>query len=750
MKNEELGIQAISYSNSREHISDELRRLDMLIRLQILVRRKGQAVKSSHQFRGLVLEENEIDCLLSDNPNQPDINSINFEDPDILTLRDDLTRMESLILERLAVSLKEGIYLTLPVLSDLFQLTRFEEQCLLICLATEIDRKYEKLYAYLQDDVTLKKPSVDLVLNLLCRTMQEKLSARPVFAPVSPLIKYRLLEMTDETSGNASPLISKCLRPDDRITGFLLGFGMTDARLEDTVRLIFPASRDERPSLNNDLRGRMKNYIDAHLSGTKENRRNILFHLCGPWGSGKRSLAKALCKDLKIPLISADMEKMSGLPMPLHEAVWFLCREVLLQQAALCIEHFDRLPNGNEKSGTNIKPFFETIRTFSRLTFITGSRPFSQFGLYDKNDIIEIEFPVPDVNDRKRLWEQSLNGKRHISSEADPGELAGKFRFTRGQLQSAITTAINLASWRSPDNATITKEDIHNACRAQSNNNLGPLASKVTPKYMWNDIVLPAEMKVRLREICNMMKYRQIVLGEWGYNHKFSLGKGLNVLFSGPSGTGKTMASEIIANELELDMYKIDLSQIVSKYIGETEKNLHRIFEEARTNNAILFFDEADALFGKRSEVRDAHDRYANIETAYLLQKMEEYDGVVVLATNLRGNMDDAFVRRIHFIIEFPFPDEAYREKIWKAVFPETAPVGKDIDFSFLARRFKLTGGNIRNISLGAAFLAAADGGTITMDRLIHAVRREYQKMGKLCVKGDFGEYYELLQTEDH
>ena len=222
-----------------------------------------------------------------------------------------------------------------------------------------------------------------------------------------------------------------------------------------------------------------------------------------------------------------------------------------------------------------------------------------------------------------------------------------------------------------------------------------------------------------------------MVYGEWGFDSKFSLGKGLNALFAGPPGTGKTMAAEVIARELQLDLYKIDLSQVVSKYIGETEKNLDRIFREARASYSILFFDEADALFGKRSEVKDAHDRYANIEVGYLLQKMEEYDGIAILATNLRQHMDEAFVRRMHVIIEFPFPDEEYRRRIWEVTFPREAPLAEDVDFAKLAGEIKLAGGNIKNIALAAAFYAAEDADLIFARHLMRAAGREHQKIGR-------------------
>lgn len=236
-----------------------------------------------------------------------------------------------------------------------------------------------------------------------------------------------------------------------------------------------------------------------------------------------------------------------------------------------------------------------------------------------------------------------------------------------------------------------------------------------------------------------------MVYDQWGFARKIA-GKDLNVLFSGPPGTGKTMAAGIIAAELGLDLYKIDLSQVVSKYIGETEKNLQHIFQAAENSNAILFFDEADTLFGKRSQVKDAHDRYANLEISYLLQQMEEYDGVALLATNLHANVDEAFLRRLKFSIEFPFPDEPARLLIWQEFFPPAVPTSSDIDFPFLARQFKLAGGNIKNIVLNAAFLAAARDEPVSMRHIILAAHREYQKMGKISLESEFGQYYRMVK----
>jgi SpoVK/Ycf46/Vps4 family AAA+-type ATPase len=282
-------------------------------------------------------------------------------------------------------------------------------------------------------------------------------------------------------------------------------------------------------------------------------------------------------------------------------------------------------------------------------------------------------------------------------------------------------------------------EDLFVAARAQSGGEeLTALSRKIQPRYTWSDLVLPSDQMAQIRSICQQVKYQHIVYGQWGFGRKLSLGKGLNALFSGPPGTGKTMTAEVIANELGLDLYKIDLSQVVSKYIGETEKSLNRIFTSAEQTNAILFFDEADALFGKRSEVKDAHDRYANIEIAYLLQKMEEYEGITILTTNLVQNLDEAFTRRIRFIIEFPFPDVENRLEIWRHAFPKETPVSSDVNFAAIAQQFKLAGGNIRNIALSAAFLAAEAGQSVNMAHLLQATRREFQKMGRLINEEEF------------
>jgi SpoVK/Ycf46/Vps4 family AAA+-type ATPase len=747
--NKRAADKLAAYANNWEHLSDELRCLDLRIRLQALKQRNGQPLTNSEQFKGLALSEEEINGLLN-NDGTPfeDKGSLSPDDPEICQLTETLNQFSSEIQERRAASLKGGIYLSLPHLSHLFHLTLFEEQCLLICLAPELDIKYEKLYAYVQDDITRKRSSVDMVLNLLCYTMQEKLSARLVFDPQAPLLKYKLLQMADGSQDSSTPLISRFLKIDNRIVNFLLGFGQMDSRLESIARLVPAQAEPKQTTVSEDIQNRIKKFIHFYLSKEKSVRRNIIFHFHGHYGAGKEALAYNICQDIGLPLLIVDTEKITGGQTPFENITSLLGREAILQQAALCFKNFDHLLTDDEKHQFQLRLLLEALRTFSPLTFLLSSRSWKPQGSLKGDIFIEQEFSIPDYESRKGLWKNCLNSHYTLAGDVDLNTLANKFRFTQGQIHDAINMAQNLACWRSPNDVEITMTDLYTACRAQSNFKLSALAHKIKAKYIWNDIVLPLDQKNQLREICNHVKYRHIVYGEWGFDRKLSLGMGLNVLFSGPPGTGKTMAAEVIANELKLDIYKIDLSQVVSKYIGETEKNLNKIFSEAQTSNAILFFDEADALFGKRSEVKDAHDRYANIEIGYLLQKMEEYDGIVILATNLRNNMDEAFARRIQFTIEFPFPDERERKLMWQGIFPENTPLAKDIDYDFLSEKLKITGGNIKNIALTSAFYAAKQAPEIEMSHIMLAAKREYQKIGKPFLKSDLGHYYKLTEEK--
>jgi SpoVK/Ycf46/Vps4 family AAA+-type ATPase len=733
-------VPAQYFENTIQHILAELERIDVLIRLQVL--RSRELHKADSEFQGLYISEQEVDTLLSRPAGMPKWaaatprrSSADFQAA--------FSQLEMDIAQRKGESVKRGINLRLVEIANLFQLTPFEVDALLICLASELDLCYERLYAYLQDDVTKKRPSVDLVLNLLCPDIEAKLTARTRFTAGASLIKYYLVHLFDDPSHQKPPTLGKFLKVDDRVVNYLLDSDEPDTILLPYLRIVTPEIRLADMLLPSDI----KRSLALTVRRQDTNQQDLIFYFQGSYGVGKQSTAEALCRELGLNLLCIDLERLANAPdVAFDKALRLAQREVLMQNAALYLSGFDSLLADDKRMLLNV--LLNELEKGCRLIFLAGKAVWEPADALHNASFVRIEFVPPAYGERLEMWKRFIDGRNRSENELDLTVIANKFRFSGGQIQDAVATARNLARWRDPENGHLTMAELYTACRLQSNRKLATLAQKITPHYRWEDIVLPRDRLQQMREICNSVTYHALVYDQWGFDRKLSLGKGLNVLFAGPSGTGKTMAAEIMAAELGLDLYKIDLSTVVSKYIGETEKNLSRIFAEAQTSNAILFFDEADALFGKRSEVRDAHDRYANIEISYLLQKMEEYEGVVILATNLRKNMDDAFLRRMHFSVEFPFPTEKYRRRIWEGIWPQDTPLSPELDLDFLARRFEIAGGSIRNIALAAAFLAAGDGKVIDISHLIRATQREYQKVGKLSVGEDFGEYHHLLTRE--
>ena len=715
----------VPFGSGWEHLESELRCLDPRLKLAFLRQPAQQAADGLSPFKGLVIGDAEVARLLAGAEEPGELHA-----EERAGVWDSLAEMQRVCRGRVAASREAGVFLPRARLAELFGLSGFEQECLVVCAAPEIERRYERLYGYLQDDATRKRAGLDLVLGLLVEERAEKVAARESFLADAPLMTFRLLEWA---SGGAEgePALSRMLKVDDRILSYLLGSMQVDARLKRVARLVSPVGRAEETLGPREFYGTAHAFVGAYLREPAGAGRNLILSLHGPANADVRTVVEELCHGFGFAMLVADAEAMKAGPLAFAEAAWLLGREAALQSAVLVVENMDCLSQEPDKHAAELKALVEAAKTFSRITFLCGTEAWHPGAPMPACVFLSQAVPGPDLGTCRRLWESGLAGRAGVSAEADAGELAGKFRFGARQIADALNTAEGLARWRSPDELQVTAPDIYAACRTHSSPRLGALARKIEARYTWDDIVLPEDNLAQLQALCEQARHRQLVYGEWGFDRKLSLGKGLNALFLGPPGTGKTMAAEVIARALRLDLYRIDLSQIVSKYIGETEKNLHGIFAEAQAGNAILFFDEADALFGKRSEVKDAHDRFANIEVGYLLQKMEEYEGVAILATNLGRNMDEAFARRMHFIIEFPFPDEQYRRQIWEVAFPREAPLAQDVDFEVLAHEIRLSGGNIKNIALAAAFYAAGNGRVIGMPHLWQAARREHQKLGR-------------------
>ncbi len=687
----------------------EVMRLDRLLCLAVKTARHGDEGAGDSRFRGLYVSDGQIDEIL----HQVNAGSL-------------LTN-ESGVAGRLADRL--------TALTDLFGLSAFETGTVLLCLLPELDVAYERLYAYLQNDITKKRPTVDTVIRLHTAKCENTTEFRQAFSASAPLFKNQLLQFAEERTYSTASLQSRQLEIDERISCYLLGNDYMDARLLPFVRMKPSVAKLCDAIIADETRRRLKTLISQFKD------KAFVLHLSG---HDRQSVAEAVCGEMGLPLLTVEMESLptdnsSGSLLPL------VFREARLQGAVVCIRN-EVIRQSEERNHRPFRILSEEICGFPGWVIFSGEQEFQPGHFQSSTPLVSVDLPEPSYHVRLDAWRVHSRGFS-FADDIDFPDLAARFRLSAGKISEAIGMARNLALWRSGGESTITLQDIREACRKMSRPGLKTLARKVASNYSWPDIVLPKEQIDHLREICSHVKFREAVYGQWGFGLKHSRGKGLNVLFAGFSGTGKTMAAEIIAGELGFDLYKIDLSTIVSKYIGETEKNLDRVFQEAQMSNAILFFDEADALFGKRSEVRDSHDRYANIEIAYLLQKMEDYDGVVILATNLRKNMDDAFARRMHFTIEFPMPDEEDRLRMWQKIFPAEAPLAEDLDLPFLARQFRVSGGNIRNIAIAAAFLAAEDGKKITTEHLIKATKREYQKIGKLSTESEFAQYYQVIKS---
>jgi hypothetical protein len=609
-------------------------------------------------------------------------------------------------------------------------LTPPEAGAVLLALASECDLDLERLVAYVQDDVTKKRPRVELAVRLFGSPSAPS-AAAAMFDAAAPLRRFEIVRLGDEPGQPDTPLLSQQLILDPRIAAYLAGSDAVDERLLPHL-VALPAPRpDGRVGLGPEFEAE----IDAIAAMGAATLDVPVVAIAGPDESTRLRSAIRLAEGSGLGCIAVRFGRLAA-QLGLETALTLALREGALKRCAVVLENLD-LPDALDRQELRRRLRAAPI---APLVVLSSSEPLNWPGL-------SIDGPALAFDELIRHWEEHLPAD--AADRSALRVLAGKFRLNADQVADAAEAARGLALRRNPAAAHVEVDDLYAAARSQSTPILNDLARKVPPHFSWDDLILPAEIKEQLREICAHMEYRAVVLDEWGLARRLSLGRGLTALFAGNSGTGKTMAAGVMSGALGLDLYKIDLSGVVSKYIGETEKNLAGIFREAETSNAILFFDEADALFGKRSDVKDAHDRYANIETAYLLQKMEEYAGIVILATNLKMNLDEAFLRRLSFVVDFPMPEEDDRLRIWKTTIPAEMPLAPDVDLEFLARQFRLAGGNIRNIVLAAAFLAASEGTGVAMSHFIRATRREYQKLGRMVTASDFGEHIGILRGAD-
>ncbi|MBA2254503.1 MAG: ATP-binding protein, partial [Chloroflexi bacterium] len=510
------------------------------------------------------------------------------------------------------------------------------------------------------------------------------------------------------------PFLTRSLRVADRVTAHLLGDDTPDQRVLGLLTTSVPAASGPVEAL------RRTRELGARLWYIRER----------PGAAGV-AMAVAALTALGTPHLTVDLGRLAREDDAL-DVVSTAIREARLAGGSLVAGPIEVLADK--------VPAIRLLAEAACPVAIVGVRQWDP--AWTPEVPVLLQAPLPSVGERSEIWRAMLNG--HAPATVDPAGGTTPFRLTPEQVRRAARAAEYAAA---AEGQPIDTAHLLAGARAQNAAGLERLSRRIEPRVRWDDLVLPPDTVRQLTELTARARHRDRVLDDWGMAARASKGRGLTALFAGDSGTGKTMSAEVVAADLGLDLYVIDLSTVVDKYIGETEKNLDRIFAEADRVNAVLLFDEADAIFGKRSEVKDARDRYANVEIAYLLQRMEQFDGLAILTTNLRANVDEAFLRRLDVIADFPTPEEEDRLRLWELHLAPALPREDDIDLDFLAGAFKLSGGNIRNICLAAAFLAAAEERPVSMTDLARATEREYQKLGRMIHVSEFGPYFELLRV---
>lgn len=639
-------------------------------------------------------------------------------------------------------TIKSGVMLPFAYMLRKLELTEFEQYMACLAMAPELNREFERLFCYLQDDLAWRYPSLDLCVKMYTMDEQEE-----IWLIHQSFVRRELLTCIFEkpSLGMESELAWRLkLRRDLIDFAFFYESDLLGRKAE--YRLSVSESEQETGlSINQETAKTIVRYLNENSSELGRGVQGRLFFLRGPYGSGKKWQIRAAANALGYSVLLFDVrEVVCRKEEQMLEAVGNAVVRAVLDQAFLVFCNWEAIWPEEKQKRQTAQEMIRKASLFFRNIFLTVEEETGEDAMQGQYpvgyQIEEFRMRFPSIQERSMLWKEFLELG---AGEEDPAlydRLAAQFDFTPGVIKEAAEFALKEAKNKGEQQICATL--LYRACQQKISHRLGERASRVNAAYTWDDLVLEDGPKELLRQACGQVSYRGRVYEQWGFEDKIAYGRGVSLLFAGPPGTGKTMAAQVLAKELHLELYKVDLSGVLSKYIGETQKNLREIFDEVKKSRSILFFDEADVLFGKRVDVSDARDISANAQTAYLLQKMEEYDGITILATNLLQNFDDAYKRRMKYIIRFTFPQKEQRALLWEKVFPSKMPLQKDIDISYLADNFELSGASIKNIALNAAFIAASRQEVTGMEHIMTALQQEYEKSGKILGKAELKEYY--------
>ena len=709
------------YQGHFDHLGDELALLDchlrgLVERTRLRSAPPDRAHEPSPYGHGLSITDEEIDALLP-----------------AAAAAVPAAQREEAIQRRVDATAAGGGELPLVRFARTFGLSGWELQLVTLCLAAELDGRYQRIYGYLQDDIERGRPSVALALDLLGEDLAARAAARLALGEEGALRRADIVEI--DTGGEAGA--SGPLRLQPRIARLLLG----DATPPELpwLRVLSPTA-DAAPAPEP---ARLAGAIRDALAGGDE---KLILALHGATARERRAFAADVCAALDVALIVLDLP-LAAAGGELEPTLRAGTREALLVPGALLVEGVEELGAGPAESELRLAQLGAALEAFAWLGFVACAHPL-QPRAASARPWLAVEVPPPDLGHRAALWRRALESAGMTIDEAGADALAARHPIPAAEMATAVTTGRAAARLdRSGDGGGV--EAVEAACRLAAGPALAGLARRWTPRASWEDLVLPRTQLRQLRELAAAVRHRRRVLGDWGFEAKLSRGKGLSALFAGPPGTGKTLAAEI-------GRRRAGARPVRGRPVARRQQ-VHRRDREApragsspprRPSGALLFFDEADALFGKRTEVSDAHDRYANIEIAYLLQRMEAYDGPrrPRHATCARTSTTRSSAA-CSFIVDFPFPELEERGRIWRALMPEAAPVADDVDWDFLAERFRIAGGTIKGAVLHAAYAAAAADRPIGMLDLLLGVRRELDKSGRGAGAAEFGPYWEQLEA---
>lgn len=636
------------------------------------------------------------------------------------------------IINKCKVSAEHKVIIPLVYLTNRMKCSEFEILILFQLISAEFDAELANSYSVIMNDSNVFTPSLEMcacIYTLDTKKQRELL--------LSEYTRIKLLEMflEDDISQNKIKTYSAVpLRLSRRIIDFSINMNSENKYTGADISMIWPwTAKNEMAYIEGDISDKMIKYATSD----KEKK---IFCIVGEEGAGKHFQLRQFSKKSGINILLVDANTLFDEKNGLEEQIRRIKLECVIRNAVVAFENVNLEQKSEFCNSLNnvLAHFFE----FGNMVFMLMEKVPDSF----HNNKLKEKFLIVDLNNISReermiIWSHALEQREEFEN-ISVEELAVKFEFTPGKILNSVKSAQRSMVWEGK--RKIDEKELTESCYKQVSHKLSDKAVKLKAKYTWDDLVMPDGQIELLKAACNQVKFKHKVYDKWGFSEKNHYGQGVSMLFYGPPGTGKTMTAQVIANELNMEIYKVDLSTVMSKYIGETEKNLSVIFDEVKKSNSILFFDEADSLFGKRTETKDSNDKYANAETSYLLQKMEEYSGIVILATNYMQNFDEAYKRRIKYMIHFSFPGALERKKLWESCFGKEAP--RDyIDFDFLGDHFEMSGSHIKNVVLSAAFLAASKSKPIGMEEIIIALKQENEKYGKILTKEDVGEYYYLL-----